>query len=84
MHSECTEDSKWVTADAIDGYRTVAAMLRVNHIVWFEHGGTHCVVCGSCTGVQRWKVHRVDPQGIGFVTLSAATKHQPKSLTLEL
>ena len=21
MHSECTEDSKWVTVDAIDGYR---------------------------------------------------------------
>ena len=37
-------------------------MLRAIHIVWFVHGGTHCVVRASCTGVQRWKVHKVDPQ----------------------
>jgi hypothetical protein len=32
---------------------------------------------GSCTGVQRWKVHRVDPQagswGIGFVKVTGMT-----------
>ena len=33
MHPECTEDSKWVTVDAIDGYRTVTAMLRAIHTI---------------------------------------------------